>query len=169
MDDGENREITRAKNAAYRYLALRPRSRTEVERKLSQKTFPDAVIRAVLSDLERLGYVNDREFSRLWSQSRVRMRGFGRRRIEQELRNKGVSQDVIRETLDALFENSSEADIAQREAEKKLKSLARFAPDVRLRRLAGFLERKGFSSEIIHAILRGARQRYPLCSGDRKP
>ncbi len=148
------KDLSRARNAAYRFLAYCPRSRTEVEAKLLDKGFPDAVVRVVLIDLERLGYVNDREFSRSWTQSRVRVRGFGRRRIERELRNKGISRDIIQETLGDVFEDLSEVDIAWREADKKCKSLARFDPEARRRRLAGFLERKGFSTEIIHTILR---------------
>ncbi len=146
--------LLRAKNAAYRLLTCRPRSRAEVEAKLLDKRFPDTVIRAVLIDLERLGYVDDRKFAEQWAASRVRLRGFGRRRIEQELRSKGVSRDIIRGALGQIFEDLPEADIAQREADKRLKSLARFDPETRRRRLAGFLERKGFSPEIIHAILR---------------
>ncbi len=150
------KELLRAKNAAYRLLTYRPRSRAEVEAKILVKGFPDAVVREVLIDLERLGFVNDRQFAEQWAASRVRLRGFGRRRIEQELRNKGVSRDITRGVLGQIFEDLSEADIAQREADKKLKSLARFDPETRRRRLAGFLERKGFSPEIIHAILRTA-------------
>lgn len=150
-------ELSQAKNAAYRYLSYRPRSRAEVEQKLVEKSFSRKIIHTVLADLDRLGYVNDREFARQWARSRVRVRGFGRRRIEQELRSKGVSSDVISEALEVVFEDSSEADIARQEAERKLKSLIRFEPEVRRRRLAGFLERKGFSSDIISTILRTIR------------
>ncbi|OGW51320.1 MAG: hypothetical protein A2078_13730 [Nitrospirae bacterium GWC2_57_9] len=147
-------QLGRARNAAYRYLSLRPRSRAEVERKLTEKEFPPAVIQTVLAGLDRLGYVNDREFAGLWARSRVRLRGFGRRRIEQELRSRGVSRDIIHETLAGLFADSSEAEVARKEAQKKLKALERFEPCVRRRRLAGHLERKGFSSDIITAIIR---------------
>lgn len=151
------KEVTRAKNAAYRYLTYRPRSRAEVERKLSEKGFSEPVVDAVIVDLDRLGYVNDREFAVQWARSRTRLRGFGRRRIDQELRDRGISRETIRETLGVIFADSSEIDIARREAEKKLRSLTRFAPDVRRRRLAGFLERRGFSSEMIHTILQDIR------------
>jgi regulatory protein len=150
----EDRQISRAKNTAYRYLSIRPRSRSEILRKLTDKEFPGEIIGRVMLHLERLGYVNDREFAGQWARSRTRLRGFGRRRIEQELRAKGISSDIIRETVAHLFEDSSEIDIARKEAEKKLKTLVRFEPEVRRRRLAGFLERKGFSSDIIRAIVR---------------
>ncbi len=152
------KELERAKNAAYRYLSYRPRSRAEVEEKLREKDFDEAVISAVLDGLERIGYVNDLEFSRQWAAARIRFRGFGRRRIGQELRNKGVSRDIIRETLAQLFDDASENEIALREARKKLKGLIRFGPEVRRRRLAGHLERRGFPTEIIYDVLRQVRE-----------
>ncbi len=152
--ESDERELTRARNTAYRLLTYRPRSRIELEAKLRDRQFGDDVIKAVVADLTRLGYVNDREFARQWAAGRIRMRGFGGRRIEQELRNKGISRDVIQETLHEVFEDASEADIAQQEAEKKLRSLTRFAPEVRRRRLAGHLERRGFPSETIYNVLR---------------
>ena len=150
----EEKTLARARNTAYRLLTYRARSRKELEEKLKDRDFSDAVIEAVIAGLARLGYINDQEFARQWAAGRIRLRGFGRRRIEQELRNKGISRDVVRETLREVFEDAPEADIAQQEAEKKLRSLARLAPEVRRRRLAGHLERRGFSSGTIYDVLR---------------
>ena len=149
----DDKLVSRAKNTAYRFLSIRPRSRAELERKLRDKELPGEVINRVILHLDRLGYVNDREFAGQWARSRTRLRGLGRRRIEQELRGKGISREIIRETLARLFEDSSEIDTARKEAEKKLRTLERFEPEVRRRRLAGFLERKGFSPDIIRTIV----------------
>ncbi len=146
-------ELTKAKNTAYRYLTYRPRSRAEVEQKLAEKGFSGETVQTVLADVDRLGYINDREFARQWAAGRVRLRGFGRRRIGQELRDKGVSRDIIHQAVAEVFDDSTELDIARGQAEKKLKTLTRFEPEVRRRRLAGFLERKGFSPDIILTIL----------------
>ena len=152
--ESEEKIQTKAKNAAYRLLAFRPHSRFELETKLRDREYPDDVIASVVADLARFGYVNDPEFARSWAASRIRLRGFGRRRIEQELRVRGIGSDVIRETLPDVFGEEPEIEIARRETEKKLKSLVRYDPEVRRRRLAGHLERKGFSAEIIHTLLR---------------
>lgn len=158
----DDKEITRAKNTAYRYLSYRPRSRAEVERRLRERSFPGPVVDAVMYDLDRFGYVNDHEFANQWARSRVRLRGFGKRRIEQELRDKGIARNVINDITSLVFEAEPEFQVALREAEKKLKQLRLFAPEVRKRRIAGLLERKGFSTEIIGTILRTVVRR----SGD---
>jgi len=150
----DDRGLKWAKNTAYHYLMIRPRSRFEVERNLQDREFPSDIVSAVIDQLMKLGYLNDEQFARQWVASRVRSKGFGRRRLEQELRSKGISRDTIKETLSALFEDVPEAEVARQEADKKLRALTRFDPEVRRRRLAGFLERKGFSSEVIRTILR---------------
>lgn len=153
-DDANDKLLKRAKNSAYRYLTIRPRSRRELADKLRDREFSDHIVDAVLEHVTRLGYLDDGKFAAQWAAGRIRGRGFGRRRLEQELRTKGISRDIIKVTLDTLFEEAPEAKTARKEAEKKLRTLTRFEPEVRRRRLAGFLERKGFSSEIIRTILR---------------
>ena len=149
--------LKRAKNTAYRYLTIRPRSRKELADKLQDKEFADPIITAVLEHVTRLGYLDDGKFAAQWAASRIRSRGFGRRRLEQELRIKGIDRDIIKDTLNTLFEESAESDVARKEADKKLRTLTRFEPEVRRRRLAGFLERKGFSPDIIRTLLRTVR------------
>lgn len=152
--DQKEKEIKQAKNAAYRYLTIRSRSRREIEKKLSDRGFPADTVRSVLAHLDHLGYVNDASFARQWAANRQRTSGFGRLRIERELRAKGIDRDIVRETLESLVEEHPEADTARREAEKKRRTMDRLEPVVRRRRLAGFLERKGYSSETIRAVLR---------------
>lgn len=151
----DSKEITRAKNAAYRFLTFRPRSRAELMQKLHEREFGVSVIAAVMADLECLGYVNDPKFAGQWAASRVRLNGFGRRRIEQELRRKGIAPDIIREAVTEAVSVDDERAAAKMAAEKKLRTLNSVGPDVRRRRQAGFLERKGFSVEIIWSILSG--------------
>ena len=151
--DLTEKKSTRAKNAAYRLLTYRPRSRAELIGKLQEKGFDSTVIESVLADLERYGYVNDRQFAEQWAAGRLRLRGFGRRRVERELRDKGIERDIIAETLASVCNDDIEMRTARASAEKKLKILRSFDRETCRRRLAAFLERKGFSYDIIRAVL----------------
>src|SRR5512143_443683 len=102
-----DKEQKLAKNVAYRYLTIRPRSRAEVEKKLREREFPQHIITSVIDHLLRLGYLNDEQFARQWAASRVRSRGFGRRRLEQELRVRGIDRDTIGSVLKGLFEEDA--------------------------------------------------------------
>jgi regulatory protein len=151
--DLNEKKLTRAKNAAYRLLTYRPRSRAELIQKLQDKEFDQAVIEAVVAELARLGYVNDRLFAEQWASSRVRLRAFGRRRIEQELRRKGVDREIIGEALAAVFGAEPELGTAMSAAEKKLNTMRSADRESRRRRLAGYLERKGYSYDIIRKVM----------------
>jgi regulatory protein len=160
------KELTRAKNTAYRLLTYRPRSRAEIEAKLRDKEFNDAIIGAVLADLARLGYVNDLQFAYDWTRSRIRLRGFGRRRIGQELRNKGIGRELIHKVFSEVFSDEAEVEIAMRVAGKKLETMKSLDRETRRRRLAGFLERKGFSFEIIREVLKNTESFLPRMDTD---
>lgn len=153
----EEKIVTRAKNAAYRLLTYRPRSRAELEARLRDGDFPEPVVQEVIAGLVRLGYLNDLQFAAQWSASRVRLSGHGRRRIERELRGKGVDGDVIREALAGVFLATTEMETAQQTAEKKLNTMKLVDRETRRRRLAGFLERKGFSYDVIRSVLNTVR------------
>jgi regulatory protein len=153
MGDEDDKECTRAKNIAYRYLSYRPRSYSEVEKKLRDQGFGDVTVRTVLSNLIRLGYIDDEKFAEQWAQSRVRLRGLGRRRIEQELRDKGVDRETARRALDDVLTADLEIETARRAAERKLTTMRTLDRETSRRRLAGFLERKGFSFAVIRQIL----------------
>ena len=148
------KDLKRAKNTAYRYLTIRSRSKAEIVKKLYDKEFSPSVIETVMEHLFRLGYVDDRKFACQWAASRARLRGYGRKRIEQELRQKGVGQETIREALGEAIPLEDEQETARKVAEKKLRTMKNLEPEARKRRLAGFLERKGFPHEIIWDILR---------------
>jgi len=164
--DNNDKELTRAKNAAYRFLTYRSRSRAEIEEKLRDKEFDNAIIGAVLADLARLGYVNDLQFAREWTRGRIRHQGFGRRRIGQELKNKGVDREIIRAVFAEVFSDETEIETAKQVAEKKLNTMRSVDRMARRRRLAGFLERKGFSFEIIRDVLKSTESFLPRSDTD---
>jgi SOS response regulatory protein OraA/RecX len=72
----------------------------------------------------------------------------------QELKLKGIDTEIIQSTLIEVLPADDECAAAMKAAEKKLKTMTAIPPDARNRRLAGFLDRKGFSAEIIRNILR---------------
>jgi regulatory protein len=154
MGDEDDKECIKARNVVYRYLSYRPRSCSEVEKKLRDKGFGQDVVRRVLSHLVRLGYIDDKKFADQWAQSRIRFRGFGRRRIERELRDKGVDRETIRRALTGIMTVEGEIETARKAATRKLITMKTLDRETRRRRIAGFLERKGFSYEIIRDILK---------------
>jgi len=92
--------------AALRLLNYRFRSVVEMERKLRDRGFSADEIAGEIERLTEERWLDDARFAREYVLSKLRAHK-GARRIEMELRNFGVSKDVIR---DALAEVSEEVD-----------------------------------------------------------
>jgi len=77
----------------------------------------------------------------------------GRSLILYELVKRGVRTDKITAALDRDYPVSEENDVALKLATRKLMAMNDLPPDKQSRRLAGMLERRGFSAEVIARIM----------------
>jgi len=102
-----------------------------------------------------LGYVNDERFARQWAASRQRSKGFGPRRLEMELIQKGISRDMARE---AVNEICSEDDVHDQLTAQLAKARHRYRHEGNERKqeqkIIGFLTRRGFELGAIRDALR---------------
>ena len=106
-----------------------------------------------MEKLRSLNYLNDETFARSWARSRAETRGYGPKRIEQELRTKGIAPALIREVVGETFGQVDEWKKAKSLLEKRFKS-KQFDDPKMLRRAAGFLQRRGYSSKVIFDLLK---------------
>jgi regulatory protein len=136
-------------------LAAQARSRSELAEALAAKAVPAEVSTAVLDRFEEVGLVDDTAFAEAWIQSRQTSRGLSRRALRQELRRKGVDDDVIAESLDAL-DPDDELAAARRLVERKLRVTRHLDASVRIRRLSGVLARKGYPAGLAFRVVREA-------------
>lgn len=113
---------------------------------------PAEASEAVLDRMEEVGLVDDEAFAQAWVSSRQQRRHLSKRALRQELQRKGVDADVVSETLDGV-DSDDELAAAMALAEKKLRSLRGVEPQVRRRRLAGALARRGFSGYVCSEVL----------------
>ena len=137
----------RAFNKAVDLLSRRDHARGELLTKLKQKGFADGAEQA-LEKLESYGYIDDRRFAQNYANELIRLKGFGKRRIVQELFKKGVSRDIIDEVVSELeFDIESLVSIIERK-------YSRYLDDEKgVRRTINALVRMGYGfSEIKEAL-----------------
>ncbi len=147
-------EVARATNAALTFLAYRARSEREVRDRMAQKGYPEETVAAVMAKLVNWGYVNDADFARYWTENRIQHKPRGRRLLEQELRQKGLAQDLVRVTLDEAELDEDESALALARDRLRRGSDAQLEPAVRQRRLSGFLARRGYSYDVIKRVMK---------------
>jgi regulatory protein len=134
------------------YLGYRPRSEAEIRSYLLRRGYPPAVSDRVLEKLRSLNYVDDGSFARNWALAKAQSRGYGPRRIEQELTTKGIVPSVIRQVIQETLDHCDEKTQAKKLLAKRFHS-ADFRDLKTLRRAAVFLQRRGYSSEVISDLL----------------
>ena len=111
----------------------------------------------VLGRFAEAGLIDDAAFARAWVESRHYSRGLAGRALSMELKRRGIDDENIRE---AVAELSPDAEVAtaRRLVEQKLASIAGLPPEVRTRRLAGMLARKGYPPGLAFRVIREAME-----------
>src|SRR5205809_653433 len=125
----------------------------EVQNYLVRQGYSIAVAERTLEKLRSLNYLNDEKFARNWARLRSESRSYGPKRIEQELRTKGIGQALIREAVGDAFGQGDEAEKAKLLLENKFKN-QKFDDVKILRRAAAFLQRRGYSNKVIVDLLK---------------
>jgi len=149
MDDYDHwlmlRQYRHALDRAVVFLTARARSKKEVERKLLQCGYLPSTVEMVLLKLETMNILNDADFAAQW----VEARGdklLGKRRIQQELRQKGISQEEADAAISSL-DDDSQQEQANRLAAKLASRYAKDEPRKAAQKLMQALVRRGFDWE----------------------
>lgn len=136
-------QLGAARATADSFLAYRPRSESEVRRRLQRAGHDSATIDAALASLRLEGLLDDARFGALWVESRQSFSPRSSTLLAMELRGKGLDRDQI----DAVLEHAEVDDDRQAlaAARTRLRSLSSLPePDFR-RRLTAYLGRRGFA------------------------
>lgn len=135
-------------------LAVRARSRRELERRLLQAAFPADEVDAELGRLERVGLIDDAAFARQLAQHAFGPGAKGRRAVASALFAKGVDPDVAASTLEELGgdEDQRALDLASARATR----LIGVDPEKAFQRLSGLLMRRGYAPEVARSAARRA-------------
>lgn len=120
---------------------------------MRRRNYPPGVVEDALAKLRSLNYLNDESFARNWALSRAQSHGYGPKRIEQELRAKGIDQLKTHEIVRATFQEENEESHARSLLSRRFKG--QNLKDTRvIRRAAAFLQRRGYGSKVIFDLLR---------------
>jgi len=138
-----------AYDRAIRYLAVRPRSCSELRRALQQKKVPAACIDRVMHKLQAQGYADDRAFAHFWLENRKRFKPMAARALRYELRTKGLAHGII----DELLADYDEEDAAYRAAAARSHRFRGRSALHFQQQLGKRLHRRGFSYSTIQSVL----------------
>ena len=138
----------KAYNTALRFLSFRPRTETEIVRHLRKKGYTPDILTQVIARLVDERYLDDEAFVRSWVDARERLRPRSRYALRYELRQKGVSDDIIESVLADVREDVS----AWAAVENKLHRWRALSRKDFKKKVMNFLDRRGFSYEASRAV-----------------
>jgi len=146
-----------AREVCLELLTLAPRTRAQLAGALRRRGIPDDAAEDVLGRFADVGLIDDAAFARARVESRHHGRGLAGRVLAAELRRRGVADEEI---SDAVAELSPDAEVAaaRRLVERRLASTSGHSPEVRTRRLAGMLARKGYPAGLAFRVIREAME-----------
>lgn len=143
---------------ALEYCLMRPHSSREVRDYLYRKTrdtrtktggmkkgVAPEITQRVFERLSEKGYIDDEKFTRYWVENRNLTKGASRRKLQAELRAKGVESSTIERYL-AESERSDEGELEKIIAKKR----NRYPDD---QKFMQYLARQGFSYDDIKSAL----------------
>ncbi len=119
-----------------------PDALREVRDRLAKKGVDPEVVEAVLARLAGWGYVGDEGFARYWIENRGANQPRGRRLLQQELWRKGVERETIDQALEESELDEDAGALAL--ARKRLPQLRALDEPTQRRRLAAYLQRRGY-------------------------
>ena len=149
MGDSKAR-IPSLRERALKLLARREHSRAELARKLLAHAEDPAEVEKVLEDCERRGWLSERRV--VEQRVHTLRKRFGTRRIEHDLRRKGISEDAVAAALADL--KGGELEAAREVWRRKFGGRPPRRPADRARQVR-FLQGRGFELEVALKAIKG--------------
>jgi len=139
-------------NFAYRYLSFRPRSEKEIDDYLKKKKADEKIREKIVSSLKGKNLLNDYDFAFWWVEQRLSFRPKGKRALRQELRRKGIDEEIISSVLEKKVD---EVSLAKKILRRRASFWQRLSPFERRKKETAYLLRRGFSWETINQVVSG--------------
>ncbi|MEO5987289.1 MAG: regulatory protein RecX [Candidatus Eisenbacteria bacterium] len=149
-------DASACREAALRLLERTRRTQSDLAMRLAEKSFAPETIAEVLERLVAVGLVDDTEYARAFLAGRWGRKPSGWRRLQQELRGRGVGDEAVtaaRSIIEAREGAIDEVAIAGKLVAQARRRYARLDPRKQQQRLYALLVRRGYTGDVIRAAL----------------
>jgi regulatory protein len=135
-------------------LAVRPRARRELERRLLAAGFDADEVADVLVRLERVGLIDDEAFAKQMAEYQFSSRRAGRRAVTSALLAKGIDPALATRAADVAPDDEQQR--AEELARTRAGRLRGVEPAKAFSRLTSLLLRRGYAPDVARAAARAA-------------
>lgn len=149
---GKVYDLNEAREKIAAYCAYRERSQVEVRRKLNSFGLLSEACELLISELIQENFLNEERFARAYARGKFRMKGWGRVKIRQGLKQHQIGDYVLRKAFSEIDEAEYQACL-EALCEKKWHEARGLKTFQRRGKVAGQLIRKGYESELVWSAL----------------
>lgn len=160
LDEGRVREIREydeigyGKKTAYRFLNYKPRSESEIRKKLKEKKLSPSSIEKVIASLKDLNFLNDEQYAGMYLEEKLRNKPQGKRMISMKLAEKGISKNIIEKTIGEKYSEETETKKALILLNKYKKKVKAKTQAEKKQKCFRYLLSKGFEYDIISSVMK---------------
>jgi len=122
------------------------------ERVKHQDELGQLLVELVIAKLKEQKYLNDTNYAESYSRFRKENEKFGRQRVVQDLKAKGVHGDIIEKTVGAAYQDVNEEQLAREYLQRK--RVQKPSDKKQAAKVFRRLVRAGFASRVIFRILK---------------
>lgn len=150
LEDDERR--VQAHEAALRMLSHRSRAESEMRTRLRMRGIEPEIVEEEIQRLRAAGLIDDDRFAESWVADRQRMSPRGRRMLRYELLGRGISPDAV----DRATASIDDLEVALEAARSRARKAADPDYESFATRVGGYLQRRGFSYDVVMEAIRTA-------------
>lgn len=143
-----------AHQKAKHYCAYQERCHSEVKEKLYGFGLRKTEVEELLSKLIEEDYLNEERFAVQFAGGRFRMKQWGRVKIKYELKQKQVSEYVIRKALKTIDEDDYQSTLFKLYEQKQQQLSSEKNIFIKKRKLQDYLLQKGYELQLINELMR---------------
>ncbi len=144
-------DARRAQEKALYLLEYRNYSKRELTEKIARTAASREAAQAAAGRMEELGLIDDRRFGEDYAKELFSRKGYGARRAAQELRRKGLDQELVQELVEKYGSPEQSEENIRRVLEKKYPG---WREDEKVRRRAfAALQRLGYSYQEVREAM----------------
>lgn len=139
---------TEARTRIQRYCAYQERSHFQVRKKLYDYGLRSAEVETIIAELITDNFLSEERFAKAFAGGKFRMKNWGKKKIEYQLKSQGLSKRCISTGLKEIDPDDYLKTMVSL-LKKKLATLKQPEPLVRKHKVARFLIGKGYESEMV--------------------
>lgn len=153
QDSGKVYDLDKAREVIRKFCAYQERSQKQVRQRLQKMGLIEEAVDLLISECIQDNFLNEERFAKAFVRGKHSIKGWGRKRLERELKMNEVSEYCIRKAMEQLDDEaySEKLEDLARKKWHQTKESNRFK---RGKKVVDHLLRRGYESDAVWTIVR---------------